>query len=352
MTIKDIARLANVSVSTVSRCLNDSPLVADETKRRVRKIADETGFEFHAGARGLITQQAGTIGIILPDDFDRFYVQLYHSALHAYLRRALERADLDLLVGFSRNRYSGTDSIQRLVRRSKVDGLIIMTPEVEAETEAFLKSRGMPYVYSHYPPVGDRTDVDWVYVDHEKGGMLAGDLCARNGYHQVIALRSERPVLEFDLRVSGLKKALSFAGEDFCVTELEGIASYESGYELAQRHVEDFRRAEAVFALNDLMAIGVIQGLAAHGIRAGEQIAVIGYDDSPLAGVLHPLLTTIRQPAEEVAFLTCERLIEVIEDKQEGRPHRPRHIALQPQTVVRETTPSPLGKRAARRNSS
>lgn len=339
MTIKDIARLANVSPATVSRCLNDSSLVASETKLRVRRIAADVGFEFHAAARGLVTNQSGTIGVILPDGFDQFYVHHYHSALHANLRRALERADLDLLVGFSRNRFTGGDSIRRLVSRSKVDGLILISPGIEPDTERFLRGVGMPYVYSHYPPDHDRPEVDWVYVDHEKGGMIAGDLCVRNGYKNVIALSAAAPELEFDLRVSGLRKALTYAGPEYRLEELPGIASYESGFQIGHQHVRRLREADAIFALNDLMALGVMQALAAHGVAIGEQVALIGYDDSPLAGILRPLLTTIRQPVEEVAFMTCERLIEMIEDRQEGRAHRPRHIALQPQLVVRDTTP-------------
>ncbi len=115
MNIKDIAKLANTSVSTVSRSLNDSDLVADITKKKILAIAKETGFEFNASARGLVTRNIGTIGIILPDHYDKFSTNLYHSTLHNDLRKSLERADKDLIVAFCRNRFSGKSNIQKLV---------------------------------------------------------------------------------------------------------------------------------------------------------------------------------------------------------------------------------------------
>ncbi len=337
MTIKDIARRANVSISTVSRSLNDSSLVADETKQRVLQIAREVGFEFNASARGLITSQVGTIGIILPDDYDQFHIHLYHSALHNNLRRTLEREDLDLIVAFSRNRFSGMNNIQKLVRRKKVDGLIMVMPFLDADTENFLREREVPYVFSHYPPAPDHRNVDWVYVDHEKGGTLIGQLFARKEYGKVVTFRCSNGMLEFEQRVEGFKFGFSRNARDAELREIEGFPSYENGFDLALSEEIGLHRADAIFALNDLMALGIIQGLHSRGYEVPRDVAVVGYDDTPLASSFHPRLTTVRQPAEDVAFLTCERLIEVINDRQDKRVHVPRHIALQPHLVIRDT---------------
>jgi len=337
MTIKDIAQRANVSVSTVSRSLNDSPLVAEATKKRVTDIARETGFEFNASARGLSTSQVGTIGIILPEDYDKIHVHLYHSALHNNLRRSLEREDMDLIVAFSRNRFSNVDNIRKLVRRKKVDGLILVRPYVDRQTERFLQLEGIPYVYSHYPPPEGRHDIDWVYVDHEKGGLFVGQFFARLGFQTVIAFHDREGAPEFENRLAGVKMGLALAERSIQLREFTGESTFESGFELARQEANGLCEADAIFALNDLMALGIIHGLHSRGCRVPEDVAVVGYDDAPLAGLLRPLLTTIRQPSEEIAFLTCERLIEVIKDHQNGRHHVPRQISLQPQLIVRET---------------
>lgn len=338
MTIKDIARLAGVSVSTVSRSFNDSPEVSEATKRHVLAIADSVGFELNAVARGLVTRQVGTIGLILPENFDEFKTELFHSSLHNHLRRSLERSDLDLLVGFSRNRSTGADNIRKLVSRRKVDGLILIVSSVEAETERYLKEREIPYVYAHFPPASPRSDVDWVYVDHLRGGMLAAELFLKNGYRKVALVGSQSGILEFDLRLDGFHQRLTGSPGKVEVREYPGDGSYGSGYELGSVLANEESPVEAVFCITDLTAIGVVDGLRDRGLLVPRNVSVLGYDDSPLASRLRPLLTTIRQPVQEVAYLTSERLIEMIEDRRQKRPHQPRQVALQPQLVERETT--------------
>ena len=340
MTIKDIAAIANVSVSTVSRCLNDSPLVADSTKRRIKAIADTHGFEFNAGARSMVTQRAGTIALILPEGYEHFHVQLYHSGLHNDLRRALERAQIDLIVGFAHNRFDGSDNVMRMIRRGKVDGLIVVLPHLEKATEAFLQETHTPYVFSHYPPESERPDVDWVYVDHERGGMLVGEHFSRCAYRSIAVFGDPDGPLEFRQRVNGIRKALSLAGSDAELQVFRGVPSLEDGYRLVEENAASLSGVDAVFAMNDLMAIGAIQALQARGVVVPDDIAVVGYDDTPLAETLHPSLTTVRQPSEEVAFMTCERLIEMIDDRSRGIYHQPRHITLQPQLRVRQSSNS------------
>ena len=339
ITIKDIAEQAQVSVSTVSRSLNDSPLVARGTKQKIIDIAEKLGFEFNSSARGLSTNQIGTIGIILPADYDHIHVHLYHSGLHNHLRRSLEREDMDLIVTFLENRFTGVNNVQKLVRRRKVDGLILVDPRFDQATERFLNQERIPYVYSHYPPPEPRSDVDWVYVDHEQGGMLVGQLFADRGFRHVISFRDTSGSLEFQQRLRGFRAGLQPAGKAIDLVEISGESTFESGFEIAQSRNPDISKADALFALNDLMALGLIHGLQSRGCRVPEDVRVVGYDDTALASRLRPLLTTVRQPAEEVAFLTCERLIRVIRDRQGDRIHLPSQIALQPHLVLRETCP-------------
>ena len=123
-----------------------------KTRARIRKIADQIGFEFNSHARSLITRRVGTIGLILPPGYENFGVSFYHATLHNALRSVLESNDFDLIVSFLTNHHTGDDNMRRLVRRRKVDGLIIMQPVLETDTIHFLRSMSMPFVFSHYPP--------------------------------------------------------------------------------------------------------------------------------------------------------------------------------------------------------
>ncbi|HTP59391.1 MAG TPA: LacI family DNA-binding transcriptional regulator, partial [Spirochaetia bacterium] len=152
ITLKDVAKAAGVSMATVSRSLNDSSLIPEKTRKRIREIADQLGFDFNTHARSLITRRVGTIGIILPPDYDQLGVNLYHGTLHSSMRSVLECNDIDLLVSFLSNHFTGGNNVRKLVARKKVDGLIIVQPVFERELIEYLHVKQMPFVFSHYPP--------------------------------------------------------------------------------------------------------------------------------------------------------------------------------------------------------
>ncbi len=216
MTLRDVAKAAGVSMATVSRSLNGSTLIPESTRKRVRGIADQLGFEFNAHARSLITRKVGTIGIILPPDFDRFGVNHYHGTLHNALRSVLECNDIDLIVAFLTNHFTGGNNVRKLVSRKKVDGLIFVQPVFEGDLIEFLRSKEMPFVFSHYPPPEDcPDDIDVIYPDNEQGGFLAGRHLAGLGRKRILCIASggnptrER---EWDLRLDGVRRGLSEVG--------------------------------------------------------------------------------------------------------------------------------------------
>lgn len=353
MTLRDVAKAAGVSMATVSRSLNDSTLIPETTRKRVRGIAERLGFEFNAHARSLITRKVGTIGIILPPDFDLFGVNLYHGTLHNALRSVLECNDIDLIVAFLNNHFTGGNNVRKLVSRKKVDGLIIVQPVFEGELVEFLRSKEMPFVFSHYPPPEDcPNDVDVIYPDNEQGGFLAGRHLAGLGRKRIlcIASRGKRAhEREWDLRLEGVRRGLSEAGASLRERDLlRGDMTMESGYDQVMNMRGSLRGYDGIIALNDLMAIGAILAIREIGLRIPQDIAVVGYDDTDLASCMRPTLTTIHQPREELSLVTCERLLELIRTNHAGRTVRAgraprvsesaRRIVLTPKLVVRETT--------------
>jgi LacI family transcriptional regulator, galactose operon repressor len=344
ITLKDVARAAGVSMATVSRSLNDSSLIPERTRKRIREIADQLGFDFNTHARSLITRRVGTIGIILPPDYDQLGVNLYHGTLHSSLRSVLECNDIDLLVSFLSNRFTGGNNIRKLVARKKVDGLIIVQPLFERELIDYLRAKEMPFVFSHYPPPDPcPADVDIIYPDNEHGGYIAGRHLGSIGKKRVLCVttREEKPAdREFALRLAGARRGCAESGITLGPDDLlNGNKTMESGYEAVMSAAARLREYDAILALNDLMAIGALLAVGKLGLRVPEDIAVIGYDDTDLAACVRPSLTTVHQPREELSHVTCERLLELVRAHRAGGGLRDaRRTLLTPRLVVRETT--------------
>jgi len=336
ITSKEIALLAGVSQSTVSRSLNDSPLVSKKTKERIRKIAEEQGFAFNANARSLSTNKTDTIGIIYPDNFHDFSVNLYFSSLHNQLRESLERENLDLIVSFAENKFTKTNNIERLIKCRKVDGLIIVKSNIDNQTINYLKNSRIPFVFMHhFPNTAQLQDIDIVCTDHVRGGYLATEHLIKLGHSKIICISSLTETPEYELRTKGYKAALN--DYNIPIDErliLYGGISFKSSYEAIKRSFDLFKHATAVFAENDIMALGVIEALREFGVSVPDDIAVVGFDDIEMSTFFKPYLTTIHQPREEIAMLTCHRLVELINSK---RPSAPRKIVIQPKLIVRES---------------
>lgn len=366
MTLKDIAELADTSVSTVSRSLNDSNLVAEETKRRIKLIAEEHSFEFNASARGLVTSSTGTIGVILPENYDRFDVQLYHATLHNDFRKSLERADKDMIVAFLRNRFTGLRNVEKLVTRKKVDGLIIVQSKIDRATIRYLLRHDVPFVMTQFPPLTPDPGYDVIYSDNWTGGKLVAEHFLQNGFSRVACIAAGEET-QSRQRVAGFVDTFSAAGIEVDPSLIfHGDYQSESAVNIIREYRERFRFVDALFAINDLMAFGAMQALQDMGYRIPDDIAVAGYDDTPLASITLPGLTSVHQSHEEIAFLACELLLDLIEQRSGGgtigvatsgdtgtagsesavdrsavQPVRnPRAVAIQPRLVKRRSTGS------------
>ncbi len=336
VTIKDIAEIAGVSFSTVSRCLNDSELVADKTKQRVNKIASDLGFEFNAGARSMITSRVGTVGIILPEQYTEINVNVYHGMLMNQLRSSLEKADVDLIVSYETNHYSGQNNIVRLVTRNKVDGLIILVENLTAASLEFLNGKSVPFVCIHYPPGETLKGQDVIYTDHEAGGKLVAEHLLEQGRTRFAMLAMDEEHLEFRLREKGFCETIEKAG--YQVTMFYCNSTFESARALVAGMIDEIRGFDALFGSNDLMALGAMRSMKDAGISLPEDIAVVGYDDSEFGRYNNPSLTSIHQPREELAHFSCDRLFNQMEKQKNGEDILKKRISIQPVLIQRESS--------------
>ncbi|NDL68301.1 LacI family DNA-binding transcriptional regulator [Anaerotalea alkaliphila] len=337
VTIKDIAQIAGVSYSTVSRCLNDSNLVSPATKEKVKAIARDMGFEFNVHARGLTSNRKGTVGIIYPEDMDAFGVEMYFITLTKELKRWMDERETDLILSYCRNRTTGKNNIRRLVSQQKVDGLLIAEPDIDEETLHFLKESGIPFIFFHEAPAGTpgglRSGIDRFTVDHVRGGWLATRHLLEHGCRRVFTITSDEE--EFRLRTAGCRKALEESGVPF---REERVLYGNQDLSLTSRLVRDISRVlqpdDGLFVQSDMMAWTAMETLKSLGFRIPEDISVIGYDDIDMGNYTHPRLTTIKQPRAEMAEAACKRLFDLLEGKG---PQTERQVLFQPVVVERDS---------------
>lgn len=337
ITSYDIAKIANVSQSTVSRCLNNSNLVSEKTRDRIYKIAQEHKFQFNSNARSLSTNRTSTIGLVFPKGLVDFGFDVHFRSWQDALIESLERIELDVIVTFFENRFTKKNNIMKLITAKKIDGLIIVQPELDIETITFLEKTSIPYVFCKYlPSICKTRDVDCIYVDQFKGGYLATNHLIELGHRKIISFSAEIPGGEFELRTEGFKTALndnnlSFDKQMFFM----GNSTFMSGYQIINENKEKFKNVSAIFAQNDLMALGALTALNELNIRIPNDIAIVGFDDIELCTYLKPNLTTIHQPTKDIALLTCKRLVELMNNEQSSSKQK---LAIQPKLVIRESS--------------
>lgn len=335
VTIKDIAKIAGVNHSTVSRSLNDSPLISEETKERIKKIAIDMGFEFNANARGLSTKKTGTIALVYPEDFDHFNTNLFFSSIQRYVRKTVEKEDYDVIVTFPKNRFSGENNLQKLVSRKKVDGLIIVHAEIEDENVEYLIKSGIPFVFLHKKPGSLMADkIDFFCTDHFKGGYLAAKHLISLGKRRIMCISCA--IDEFYMRTAGYRAALQESGIEYDQgLVFYGDCSFECAFNIVNENWEQVKNVDALFVQSDLMAYGAIDALNRHGINVPGEMAVVGYDDIELSDKFSPKLTTIHQPREQITEMACVKLIEQLNSGRkdyEGTDH-----ILEPALIIRES---------------
>ncbi len=340
VTIKDIARIAGVSHSTVSRSLNDSSLISSDTKTQIQQIARELGFEFNASARSLSTSRTGTVGIIYPELFETFGNALYLGLLMTHIRHSLEEVSLDNLSTFPVNTCTGESNIQKLIKRKKVDGLIIIHPEIAPEDWQFILEAEIPFVVLHFKPRSHSFEqMNYFFSDHVSGGYQAASHLLSRGCRNILTLTEDSRELQFKERTDGYRNALKEAGisprPDYIIG---GDCSFEFGYEAVMRNRHLLDTLDAIFAQADIMALGAIEALRVLGISIPGDIKVVGYDDTELGKYFRPRLTTIHQPREAHAKAACARLIELLGLRGEKQDlSTPVQMVLTPTLVIRET---------------
>lgn len=320
-TINEVAKRAGVSKATVSRVLNNRP-VSSETQAKVLKAMRELKYQPNAQARGLSLRQAKIIGLIAPDLRGDFYGPVILG-----IEEVLQRNDFNLIVSRAQSKEY---RLAKMLKEKKVDGLIIATPRRIGEKGILaLKKDNFPVVVID-GNVGEQ--VSSVEVDSYQGAFQATEHLIKLGHTRIGVISSPYGFKESRDRLRGYQDALKQYG----LAYEEGLVR-EGDYTMAsgEREIDQFlafeSRPTAIFAFNDLMAIGVIHGLFKKGLSVPKDMAVVGFDDSEVAKVFYPPLTTVRQPIKEMGAVAARKMLAILSGEETAITH----IILQTSLVVR-----------------
>lgn len=315
VTIKDIALLAGVSHSTVSRALNDSPQISLATKDKIKKIAKSMNFEFNAGARSLKGVKTGNIAVVYEAHTDQFGFSLYLNQLFTELRHVLERMDMDAILLEGYHPETGASNIDRLLRQQKVDGFLIVHDNITKEDYEGIKSAELPLVQIHMNPLYcDKKNLNYFFTDHKYGGRLATEHLISLGCKNIITVRpNEVKSYEYHNRTLGFKDALESAGLVYSERQIYFTnCGYIDGYDFFNAVASRLNEIDGIFFQADIIAFGFLSAASEKGIKIPEDLKVIGFDDAPVCESTNPRLSTIHQPRKELAAYACDRIIELI----------------------------------------
>jgi LacI family transcriptional regulator len=305
-TIKDVAKAANVSIATVSRTLNGDAKVRPATADRIKAIAAEMRFVPSNAARSLITRRTETIGVLLPDLHGEFFSELIRG-----IDLAARGKGYHLLVSSSHDDAAAAAVALRAMQ-GRVDGLLLMSPHADADFLRQNLPQDLPTVLMNTRLAG--TDYCALSVDNDGGARLMVEHLLSLGHRRIAFIQGPPGNRDASERELGCREALARHAPDNPVTTLSGDFSEESGYRAGQQVLAMRPRPDAVFAANDMMAIGCMAALREAGICVPEEIAVCGFDDVPMARYVTPSLTTIQVHIAELGGQAMELLGKQIDD--------------------------------------
>jgi LacI family transcriptional regulator len=338
-TMKDVASHSGVSVATVSAVIHDADWVSDSTRARVQRAIETTNYRPNHVARSLKTRRGYAIGAIVSDLTNPFFTEVVRSLSHA-----LRQHDRSLFLCDSDHQFDLGAANLRMLRNKQVDGLIVIGDTVRPHLlEMFLEEApDVPVIAIER--AYDLDGVSCLLVDSEEGGYRATRHLIEAGGERVAMINGPKEGAGSTTygrakRYEGYCRALSEAGLPFDAALVQqGTFRYESGKTAMQRLLTLSPPPDAVFAANDMMALGALEAARSSGLDLPHDLMLVGYDDIPLAGLTSPGLTTMAMPKKTLGKTAASLLHEQIES---GRPATIHHQMYDASLVVRGSTRTP-----------
>lgn len=329
VTIKDIARRAGVSNATVSRALNEKSVVRAETRERIKKIAREMGYYPNALAQSLVTNKTKTIGLIVPDISNPFFAEISQSAEEISHQRGYSI----FLCSVNQSEQKELSYLE-ILESKRVDGFILASVKDDGSTiKKFMQSgRALVLINTLF----QEFDCHQVVIDNIYGGYLATSHLLKLGHRRIGFVGGLQDSKVTAYRFAGYKKALEEKGIAVDASLVNhGPLQWESGYERTLKLLKNSKNAPtAIFAGNDMVALGAMWAAEEAGLSVPEDLALVGFDDLAIANYPRISLTTVSQPKRKMGE---EAINLIIDELSQGQSAEKKRIVLQPTLIVRRS---------------
>ena len=311
-TLKDVAREAHVSMASVSRALNGTGVVTESIRSRVLEVAARLHYVPNTGAQSLMSRRTRIIGVLLPDLQGEYFAELIRGIDIAARARGLH-----LLIS---NSHSGPDDLGTALRAmfGRVDGLLVMAPSIDAQAVQERLQGALPVVLI------STVDADHshcaVYVSNAASAYAMVKHLAACGHRRIAHVAGPLSNVDAQERLRGYRDAMAQELPGVAEDVVQGDFTEESGYRAVQEMLQRASMPEAIFAANDMTAIGCLSALSQAGLRVPQDIAVAGFDDIPTARFVSPPLTTVRVKIADLGSRALDRLAAGIESNEGLQP--------------------------------
>lgn len=328
VTIKDVAREASVSVATVSRALNGHENVAEGVRRHVVEIASRLRYQPHAAARSLSSRSTQTIGVVLPDLYGEFFSELIRGI------DVVARSRRQHLLVSSYHGHPEEQGEALRAMRGRVDGLLVLSPYADRPgflTDNLPNSLPAVLINTHLPDAAYPV----LNIDNFGGAVAMTRHLVEAGHKRIAFIGGPENNFDASERLRGYRSALHELLPSAAAVEMAGDFGEASGYEAGKQILAARQRPDAIFAANDMMALGCLYAFNEAGVKVPEQVALAGFDDIPLARFVHPTLTTMRVNIADLGGQALTRLLSAIDASDAGEPSMQ---TLVPELIVRESS--------------
>ncbi len=336
-TIKDVAKKAGVSITTVSFVLNkrSNVVISEEVKKRVLNVAREMDYHPSAMAAGLAGRRTRNLGVVFYQEDKIISNQFYSFVIEGMVKEAADKY-FNLLFSFVENAYNGYQNLPKIIREKNVDGVLLIG-RVEAEMVKDIQGRHLPVLaIDNYPFL---KSIDTIQIDNKQGGTMAVEHLIRLGHKNIglLSIAKGRPSIEE--RKEGWINAHAkhdLAPNEAFAFECESL-SFQSGYEKTKEVLKKNKKITALFCVNDEMAAGALRAAHEMGRLIPADLSIVGFDNITMSNYTDPPLTTVSPAKEYMGKLAVSRVLEMIENKETP----PKRQVIPVELIIRNSTSKP-----------
>lgn len=319
-TLEQVAARAGVGRGTASRVINGSPKVSAHARRAVEEAVAELGYVPNAAARALVRRRTDTVALVIAESEERVFGEPFFAGIVRGIGAALAEADRQLVLLLAQH-PERRQALEGFLTRQHVDGVLLLSLHDDDHLLARLREHGVPVVVGGRPSEG--VTAGWVDVDNAQGAALAVGHLLAAGRHRIATIAGPADMVAGRARFQGYVEALTAAGQALDERLVErGDFGQASGAVAMAALLRSAPDLDAVFCADDLMAVGALQALRAAGRRVPEDVAVVGFEDAPVARSTSPALTTVRQSADQMDREMVAMLLETMASAGRDLPGR------------------------------